>query len=274
MNDENRRGAFRRPIEVLAFVAACLLLALPLIIAIQLAIPKNRDVSNKTKCSINLRSIYAAMALYANDYRFFPHMSAALVEDQPKDVSKAFRALVYFKYLNDTDALWCPSSEEFPTKFKEQPALDPRSFRWDDGVKPKPETPPIFTEQSDPRSDLNENLSYTKRRRQLSTREATSRELLSSDKAIRIPDIGSYRLDPDHEPTPIGCHDDGITLLLADGHVGFIPLTVPDGIEKIIRDLQVGCAAGEMREAVLEDKAKVRQKSSFEELVEKSQFWK
>lgn len=247
-NYENLRGSFPRSRELVSTAAACLLLALPLV-AIQLAVARNREFSNKMKCSNNLRSIYAAMQLYANDYRFFPHMSAAHKDDSAEDVSTAFRTLIYLKYLDEPDALWCPSAEEYPAQSAGVVAKDPRKFTWELSSGAMPQRYPIFNKAADPSIDLNENLSYSNRRKQLALCDANRDELLCSDKSIRYPDISSGPYCPEGFWPP-GSHDDGTMLLHGDGYVRFIPLNEAGTIARTLFELQLGTSDEQIRKVM------------------------
>jgi hypothetical protein len=193
MNRFIRRHAARGSIR-LHDLAAVLCSGFVLAIALQQVQVEGyaKSSRNRNQCHWNLRDISIAMQVYANDYRFFPHMSAADTEDTAADASTAFRTLLYFQYLENPDNIICPESEEYSAKMADVVLEDARRFKWDQGSAPYPQKAPLFNKEADPHIDLNENLSYGHRRKRLAIGEASSKAMLSSDKAIQDPNCDTF----------------------------------------------------------------------------------
>lgn len=204
-----------------------------------------REKANKQKCANNLKGIGIALILYSNDYRFFPHMQNFNTENDAKDICTIYRSLIFYKYFDNPEALFCPSSEEYPVKLTEQMRDDPRLFQWDQGSAPTPNQKPIFDKSADPVISANENLSYSFVKRKLNAASVRSDTILSADKAVRDPDISGNDSAQGGGTTsggPPGSHDDGLNILFADGHVSFSPIAETDALQRCIDRLRLdGC---------------------------------
>lgn len=185
-----------------------------LLILFLLAYPRTfKTVSADSKyrlCHSRLRTIGIGMILYTNDYRFFPHMTSLTGEHTPTDISKVYRTLIHFKYLDNPETFICPASTDKPQgagwdgKVVEPKA--PKLWTWEGKLETAP-VPPVLGPVGPGLAD-NTELSYTARRRALDGAKATSKDLLAGDKAVKT----------EGGETPFGNHSSKAVVVFADGH--------------------------------------------------------
>jgi prepilin-type processing-associated H-X9-DG protein len=182
------------------------------------ALPALQQASQRrsvAKCANNLRIIGIAMAQYADDYRFFPHVTGAEQVHSDQDVSTAYRTLLYFKYLDSAEVLVCPESDDVANKPSPAVKANLKRFRWGHpGGTPAEPKAPLFDKAQDPDVWKNPELSYTYLRRAQNASQAKKDMIIAADKAInehpRLTDAFSGK----H-----GNHADGFNILFADGQV-------------------------------------------------------
>lgn len=185
-----------------------------------------KEKANKQKCANNLKGVAIGMILYSNDYRFFPHMVGLADPNQPTDVSTVYRTLVYFKYIDNTEAYICPSSEDFFQQPPNEVVDNPKLFNWGGAAGANTQKPIIS--KGDPSVEANPELSYTYIRRKQNAASARSDTLICADKAVReninVSDSGSGVSTASSDGnTTVGNHTDGFNIGYADGHVTFVP---------------------------------------------------
>lgn len=234
---KTKRSAFTL-IELLVVIAIIGILATFLAPSLLSA----KEKANKQKCANNLKGIGISLILYSNDYRFFPHMQALNTANTLSDVSRVYRTLIYFKYIDNAEAYICPSSEDFFVQPSDAVVDNPKLFLWDggnaSGVKP------IVSTDTDPDVMANPELSYTYLQRKVNASSARSDTLIAADKAVRE-DFNAAGEDAQDTATSVdgatvGNHTDGFNLCYADGHVSFVPTAETGIMNRMVARLNMG----------------------------------
>lgn len=223
-------------IELLVVIAIIGILASFLAPALQ----NGKKSALKAQCANNLRGIGTALILYSNDYRFFPHMQALNTENSEADVSSVYRSLVYFKYIDNTQAYICPSSEDFHVEQSDAVVDNPKLWTWEGGQASG--TKPILDKNGDPGVMQNSELSYTYLRRKVNASSARSDTMLAADKAVSenqgFSGVNNQSTSTDGDT--VGNHDDGFNILYADGHVDFVVTAETGKMNRMVARLHMG----------------------------------
>lgn len=204
---EPRTSSGGRAFVILGYVilGCCLLMTIAAFLTPMVL--ENQAKSQKQKCASHLRGINQAMILYANDNRFFPHMTSWAKENNEKQVSDVYRTLIQQVYCDNAELFVCPGSDDRYIEPSQRILENPETWNW----KRKPHTAkPACLDSS--RLDVmkNSELSYTYRGRRLNRKSARSDTMITADKAQK----GDYENE--------GCHYDGYNIGYADGHVEFV----------------------------------------------------
>ena len=170
-------------------------------------------VSYKQKCANNLKGIAIGLILYSNDYQDFPHMRSHREENTAADVSTVMRTLVQLKYIDNTEAYICPSSEDIFIQPPKAALDDPKLWDWGGKLAPSPAL--AITTRGGPPVQSNPELSYTYLRKARSAASARTTTIISADKSLVKLDKSGDRVG--------GNHTDGFNIAYADGHVSFVP---------------------------------------------------
>jgi prepilin-type processing-associated H-X9-DG protein len=199
----------------------------------------SRTPANKQKCANNLKGIGLAMILYSNDYRFFPHMQSLNAPNKSSDVAKVYRTLIYFKYIDNSEAYICPSSEDFYIERSDAVLNVPKQFAWKSATASGSNTKPVH---SGPDPDLFTDpkfteLSYTYLRRKVNSTAARSDTMIAADKAIKD-DFDSAASSP--ISGPVGNHSEGFNILYGDGHVNFVSSSETAIMTRMVKRLHMG----------------------------------
>lgn len=230
-----RRRGVTNYTELLAVIMCSMLLAA----MTMAAVPMNggcKTPANKQKCANNLKGLGIAMILYSNDYRYFPHMKPLDQPNTERDVSKVYRTLMYFKYVDDAEGFICPSSEDFFVQPSEEAVENPRIWGWEGAVSSGEK--PIFGADPDPELLANLELSYTYLRRRLNASSARSDTIISADKALRADACNIS--ETSSNPEIPGNHSDGFNVAYADGHVSFRVNAELETMKKLVEKLHMG----------------------------------
>jgi prepilin-type N-terminal cleavage/methylation domain-containing protein/prepilin-type processing-associated H-X9-DG protein len=196
-----------------------------------------QEKARKQACANNLRSVGLALIQYSNDYRFFPHMKDGKTQNDVNDVSKVFRTLIYFKYLDNAEAYICPSSEDFPIQVDDAVINNPKQFQWGSPSASGTNQKPILGGR-DPDVSQNGQLSYTYVKRRIASAHARSDTMLSADKAVRE---GSDVAQSGNGTGEVaGNHSDGFNVLFADGHVKFVNTAEENACKRLAARLHLG----------------------------------
>lgn len=139
----------------------------------------------KARCANNLRGIGLGLIQYSNENRFFPHMKNLATPNDEKDVSKVYRTLIYFKYIDEPKAFRCPSNKTPYVKPGKAVLNNPKLFRWGSAKPGKNAKKPIFT-KVDPGVFQNSQLDYTYLRKKVNSSSARSDTIIAADKALSL----------------------------------------------------------------------------------------
>ena len=229
-----RRRGFTPTEVALSVITTALLVAL--FVPIQ---TRRYSRCGKSKCSNNLKGIAIAMILYSNDHRYFPHVGSRAGENSPEDISTVYRKLVRRKYMDNTEAYICPSSEDFFIQPSNEVVDNPGLWSWSD-VNNAAEAPSV---------ERNSELSYTYLKRRRSAASARSDTMLAADKALRgntnVCDSGGLPSTTSAAYTTVGNHTDGFNIAWADGHVTFVPTAETGLMEELVDRMWVYRTGGD-----------------------------
>ncbi|MDF1662143.1 MAG: hypothetical protein P1V97_10245 [Planctomycetota bacterium] len=139
----------------------------------------------KARCANNLRGIGLGLIQYSNENRFFPHMKALKTPNDEKDVSNAYRTLIYFKYIDEAKVFRCPANRTPIVKLGKAVLENPKFFRWGQSKAAKTSEKPIFS-KVDPGVFQNSHLDYTYLRKNLNSSRARSDTIIAADKALAV----------------------------------------------------------------------------------------
>jgi hypothetical protein len=182
--------------------------------------------ANGTKCANNLKQISLALCQYADDKRFYPHISQPKQLDggwRSNTTSRVFRGLYFYNYDDNPETYVCPSSPDMFVPVTQAAKFDTRAFRWNGAGGPTPTLSPLVAggeDASDLPLDQSTEISYGYTRRFLST-NSQARFLVAGDKS-RLLD----KDEPDHRGNMIGNHKDCQYVVSIDAHTQRL---APDG---------------------------------------------
>ena len=224
-------------VEVLVVGGAVMLVAGVLLLPLLRSKP--RHVAEGQRCANNLKGVAIGMILYANDYRFYPHMRGLTADHDAVDVSKVYRTLIHFRYADTAELFICPGSDDLP--ILQGPEGTPRwlAKQWSWQGRPNSTTGAPILQSGDPPVFGNAELSYTARRKVLGAARARSTDSIAADKAERSPTFKADGIGG-------GNHQGFSHVVFADGHVESTDKAKGKGLRAaLIKALLVGSSDGE-----------------------------
>jgi prepilin-type processing-associated H-X9-DG protein len=224
LSPKTEAGKSDRPSTIVTLLIAFLVISCSLFVIALLwtSFSKSQGYGVRLECTKKLRSIAIASIQYANDYRYFPHMTALDKPHSEEHVSDVFRTLIYLQYLDDAEVFICPASEDSVIAPGPKVLDDAKLWDWNNAAKKGRNKTPA---QSPGSINLfrNNELSYSTLRNSLRLSETRSDTLLFSDKAIKE-DFDPVD-PPEFEMYPLGNHDNAMNIAFGDCHVEYHELS-------------------------------------------------
>jgi len=217
-------------IELLVVIAIIGILATLLMPALM----KAKEKANQTKCTNNLKQIALSGIQYADDKRFFPHVTKLTSLDPDVTTSTApaqcIRSFTFFNYDDNPESYICPSSVDFVSPLDDASKSDIRAWTWGIGHDlAAPFVPPIVTADSEDKTltaNGIQSLSYGWTRKGF-TSNSLSSNLIAADKARQIAsnDVTGGTTGG-HTGQTTGNHKDCMVAVCIDAHTQRV---VPNG---------------------------------------------
>jgi hypothetical protein len=199
----------------------------------------SRGRSSQTKCGNNLKQIGMAAIQYADDKRFFPHLSKIDELDggwKSNTATRVARALVHYGYDDNPESFICPSSPDQFTPLTDAAKRDIRAFRWSGAPgDPLAPSPMHRADASDVPLHESLELSYGWTRRGLTT-NSVSTVPVAGDKSriVEHDDEVPPASKAAHKDNMIGNHKDCMIVVCSDAHTVRI---TPNGDQLTTRNL-------------------------------------
>lgn len=233
----------------------------------------SQDRAHKLKCSNNLRQLALGAIQYADDKRFFPHLSKISKLDNEGSTSptgnevpgRCIRALVFFSYHDNPESFVCPESDDKANTVTDATKTDLRRFGWGgvetDGVNP------LFTAApNDKDADKLTDLSYSWTVAGYNT-NARSTSVISGDRARRPGAGATQKIQGNHRDGWNVCHVDGHTTFLKSGsdEAKLLASTAAEGMKLVCwDDSAAGGPAAEKPEVAADPAALAKAKKLLE----------
>lgn len=172
---------------------------------------------DRVACSNNLRVLALAAIHYADNRRFYPHVRRVRELDgdvETNHATRSYRALLWYGYLDDPQALICPASADAVIPVND-PAVQADARRWFwGGARVEPGPSPWSAPAADPALIETGELSYgwTRKAYNMGVRSSA---ILAADRAVR-------GAEPSGKPGARGNHTDGWNVVTACAEVRFV----------------------------------------------------